>query len=475
MVAMGGRSVPEVPLYSPAQSIRLWGTSRVFWFYLTIYAFYAAAGLGLIVAGAIEKNGTWPLVTGIILALMMVPMAALFLGLWLRPLVVADGMLRVPKAFGSVRIPLAQIAGVGLIYQYTPGSRSPAGWQLRVWNDSEEVRIGRWIVVAWTTNRAPGTKRKFIQQRDWSVPLAHEDGAYLAASKPAQVARRIYDATLAWQGSSGPLVTRALEKKIVFDPNTANHMAAWWSPDGTMGRAAGLPPFDPAKVPVGGLAARPPQRVLAVLVLVFGVLLSFVPAGLIWSIDQATSVAHPNGDQKAIVIIGAVVLITGLLLSVVSAIFLWRGSRKTASRSNAIAQSTEFSHLVQPKGIETSQRVETCAPTQVPQVRPEVRRARRRSALTLFAATPLFIALGVITPLMLGQAGHLPNGETCAAVLGPASNHPSLACDAWRHHELMVFLWPASFMAIGVAVVIVLQVRAVRQLQRVQRPRPSAA
>lgn len=474
MVATGDASSPEARLYATDQPIRLWGTSRVFWFYLTIFGFYSAAGVGLIVAGALETNGTAPLVTGIVMTLMMSPMTVLFLSLWIRPLMLSNGTLRVPKAFGSTQIPLAQIAGVGLIYQYTPGSRSPAGWQLRVWNGTQEVRITRWIVVAWTTTKAPGTRRKFIQQRDWSVPLAHEDTAYLGASKPGQVARFIYDAALAWQGSSGPLTSRALQKTIAFDPNTASHSAAWWSPDGTMGRAAGLPPFDPAKVPVGGLAARPPQRVLAALVLVLGILLSFVPAGLIWDIDHATTASHPNGTQTAIVVIGAVVLIGGLLSSVFFAFFLWRGSRRTARGSDATTPSAHWSHPPPPPVFASSEPTAPSAPFHIPQVRPEVRRARRRNAVLALATLPLFAAAGVITPLMLGRAGHLPTGETCAAVLGPASTHPSLACDAWRHHELMVFLGPASVLAIGVVTLIVLQIQAVRNLQRVQRSKPSA-
>jgi hypothetical protein len=150
--------------------------------------------------------------------------------------------VRIPRGFRTSVISLSTLTGVGLIYRYTVQSRSPAGWTLCVWDESGKMlSIPRWIVVAWTATSAPGIKRRYFAiSRNWSLPLAHEDSAYLAASKPGRTATRIYEAALTWQGRLGPLTTRALEKTVVFDPDARTQMAAWWSPDGTMGRAQGL-------------------------------------------------------------------------------------------------------------------------------------------------------------------------------------------------------------------------------------------
>jgi len=462
-----------VPL-NPGTSLRIRGESRVFTFNFLMMVFVAAMGVIVLVAGALEKNGTTPLVTGTIISAFSLPLVLLILVFAFRPIAIGDGLLRVPTFRGTTVIPLDQIAGVGLIYQFTPGSRAPVGWQLRVWNGDKVVAINRWIVAAWRNYGSRGTKTKrkkgFIFRRDWNLPLPHENSSYLAATKPGQVARLIYESVLAWQGPNGALAAKAMEKTISYDPNTMNQTAAWWSPDGTMGRARGLPEPDLTRFPTEGPeAVGKPRRLLGVLVALTTALVFSLVAGGVWNVDQATAVSHPDGAQIAIIVLGAVVLTGGLVLSVFFGVRLWRGRRRLATVGQPPVAEADWASRGSPGNPVTSDFPTRGAATQIPQVRPEVRQARRRNALLALASLPIFVLAGVITALMLGRVGHIPNGETCAAVLGPPSPHPSLACDAWRHHQLVVFFWPATLIILGFVVIVILQFKAIRNLSRVTR------
>ncbi len=454
-------------------TVRLWGMSRILWFYLCLNGLYVAGGIGLVIGGLVESNGTAPLITGIIISVFAIPITALMLGLGARPLVITNGVLRVPKAFGSTDIPLSTLSGVGLIYQYTPGSRNPSGWTLRVWDDKKEIPVRRWIVVAWTNTSAPGMRKRLFSKRDWSLPLAHEDSAYLASTKAGQVARRIYDAALGWQGQYGPLTTKAMQRGVVYNPNAMTHLAAWWSPDGTMGRASDLPPFDPANTDLA--ASSPSRRGRAVLLALAGTVASLLVGVGVGNIDGAAYAMHPDGAQDGVTVIATIILVAGIVFSLVIAVRMWRRPRKAAA---AFAQSAGPSPAFGWGGPSAVQSPEhrlpepSANPIAVPQASPEVRRARRRIAGLTLASLPLFIVGGVVTSLMLGHVGHVANGEVCSSVLGPPSLHPSAACNTWRHHQLMIFIWPATILVIGVVTFLVLEVRAMQVLQRISRAAP---
>ena len=392
--------------------------------------------------------------TGIFLLALGAPIFFIFALSMLRPLVMTSRSLNIPRIFRSVEIPLSDVSGVGLIYQYTPGSRSPSGWQLRVWNDTKQIRVPRWIVVTWRSPHAKGARAWLRTKTDWSQPLTHEEYSYLAASKPGLVARRIHDQALNAQGAIGKLETSKAEKTIRFDPNQSNITSAWWSPDGTMGRALGLPAPRPSnQLPVVGPVNRR-KRALSALVLLGGGLVSLMVAGFIWDVQQSTSVHHPDGAQRLIITVGAIVLVLGLGLSVYFAVRLWR-------RPKAPVESTQHIHSTFAEtgwSLSTTTRNGSPAPASsdvsIPEVKPEIRRARQRVAKFTLLAMPCYAAIGLLAALMLGRTGYLSSGETCAALLGPGSSHPSLACDAWRHHQLLLFLPPAGVLFVVALLII---------------------
>jgi hypothetical protein len=227
--------------------IKIWGASRIFWFYTIMYLFYGVIGISLLVAGALEKNGTAPFVTGIVITTMLIPLYALLIGSVGRPLTIERGNLKLPKAFGHREISLKSLSGVGLVYRLAP--RTP-GWSLQLWgDDGKPIEIRRFTLTSMRNPElASGVTRRIGGVRDWSIPLPKENTGVLGLSKPGRVATTIFDSALASQGPGGPLLRLARQKAVIYDPNSLSKALAWWSPDGYMGRAIGLPPPDSAKL-----------------------------------------------------------------------------------------------------------------------------------------------------------------------------------------------------------------------------------
>lgn len=215
------------------------GMSGLFWYYFVIMLGLTAMAVALLIAGALQQDGTAPFVTGLILTVFAVPSLVFMFSGTMRPVVLTENELRIPGVFGTTAIPLAELAGIGLLYQRTPNTRAPEGWFLEVWGkDGKNRRVGRFLVAALRMPKPPpGQKRPFISfGRDPSLPLPHEDVQDLAHTRPGRIAKQMYDWVLARQGPSGPLATRALQKTVTFDRWAATETWAWWSPDGTMGR-----------------------------------------------------------------------------------------------------------------------------------------------------------------------------------------------------------------------------------------------
>ena len=443
--------------------------SPIFWFYFVIYLFYTAMGVGLLVAGALQRHGTAPLITGIFITAIGVPLLLLF-SFGLRPVVLTDEVLRIPKAFGTREIPLRRLSGVGLIYRQVP--RMP-GWALQVWDDNGvPVRIGRWTVVTWWNRRPDETRKRLRDQRDWTAPLPHEDPNYLATTRAAQVAGRIYDAIMDRQGPTGPLATQARQKAIAYDPNSSAPVLAWWSPDGTMGRALSLPRVERSRhLAPDDLPKGPPRSKRALVIGLGGIVASIIVGVVLINLDGAGNAKHPTALQHGLVGVGATLILAGPLISIIAGIWTWR-HRPVLPADTAVARTLKpvsggwgwEATNAHPAAAQDHPAVAT-----VPAAAPEVQQARRRSFIWSLATTPFFIALAILTPLMLNRPGHLSSGQLCQAVMGSASPHPSAACNAWRHHQILHYAWPASILALGILVVFVLQIRSIRRLQQTSR------
>jgi len=373
---------------SPNAPIKIWGASGIFWFSMISYLFYGVIGVWLLVAGALEKNGTAPFVTGIFITAVFILLCALSYGNFVRPLVIARGVLKIPKTFGHREVLLASLSGVGLVYRLVPRT----GWMLQIWDgEGKPIQIRRFSVTSRRSPRlASGVKRRIGGVRDWTIPLPMENTKVLGSTKSGHVATQLFESALAWQGTGGALVQSAKQKAAVYDPNSLSKTLAWWSPDGYMGRATGLPGPDPAKLADPSLcdvAAIPRYASL------------IGPSPAAWSLDPMPVIGQTP-------------------------------------------------------------------PHEVPQVSPEVQKARKRNLLLTFASFPFLIAFAIASALVLGHPGLLANDEVCAAVLGRAPVHASTACNAWRHHQLITFLWIGIPLAIGLIATIVFQIRATRELVR---------
>jgi hypothetical protein len=262
-----------------------------------------------------------------------------------------------------------------------------------MWGSGESsTQVRRFLVTSWKgVKRADGVERRVNGMRDWTIPLPHENAVTLAASKPGRAAMELYRAVLHEQGLSGPLVTEARQKTVTYDPNSSTPAMAWWSPDGAMGRAQGLPAADPSKL------------------------------------------ADPSRYQSTFV-----------------SAFPARGSLSSAPPSRRTVRSSVLE------------------PITAPSASPDVQRARRVNAILTLAQIPAFVALGLLIAT-LNRSGYASPGVPCGAVFGHARG-PTAACDAWRHHRIVLCVWWAVGIAIAVAALSVAQVRTLRTLRRAPKP-----
>jgi hypothetical protein len=389
MPVVSSSPAEEISLRTNAR-IKIWGAEGIFWFYSVLYAFYGVIGIWLLVAGASEKNGTAPFVTGIFITVMSVPLYFMLFGAFVRPLIIENGILKIPTTFSHREVSLRSVSGIGLAYRLLPRT---SGWTLQIWAaENQLISIRRFTVTSMRNPKlASGVKRRAEGVRDWTIPLPKENTRVLESTKSGRAATALFESAMSLQGTAGPLIQSAKQKALVYDPNSLSKTLAWWSPDGYMGRARGLPAPDPAKL------ADPTKC------------------------DVTAKPSNPN--------------LVGL--------------------SQAAPQGPNI-------GISQS------LTDDVPQIAPEVQKARKRNLLMTFASTPFFLAIALAYVFLLGRQG-LANGEVCAAVMGPASVHPSIACNAWRHHQLVIFFWIGSFLALGLIATIIFQVRAFRNLVRTSK------
>ena len=154
------------------QRVRFWGARWFFHFYLVILLGYFGGGLWALIAGASERHGTAPLITGIFITVISVPAVVIMGRLCVVPMVVEDAVLKIPGAFGTKTIPLAEISRLGLIWRREYRN---TGWGLQIWDGAEQpVRI-----------------RHFMATLEVS-----EDDHRIAASSAGRAATRLYEAVI---------------------------------------------------------------------------------------------------------------------------------------------------------------------------------------------------------------------------------------------------------------------------------------
>lgn len=157
----------------------------------------------------------------------------------LRPVVLAETELPVPAGFRTKVMRPDQVAGVGLVYFAFAGPRPP-GWYPHVSDRAgERTRLGAMAAAIPLALGSPGGA-SVAEPAQW-LARAKESWEDLNASTAGKMVAKIYGWAVERQGGLGPLATLAFEKvdtSSLQERRRRPRARAWWSPDGTMGRAA---------------------------------------------------------------------------------------------------------------------------------------------------------------------------------------------------------------------------------------------
>ena len=157
-----------------------------------------------------------------------------------RPIRITHDDLFIPGLFSTVRIPVDEIAGVGLLFQNASvGTQRFSGWYPYVWRrDGTVVRLtgfdftpNRWIRPGDTD----GKGRRMVTKGNVDE-MRSTNPTVMAKSAAGQLVSGIYSRVCEVQGPSGLLVSYQMQKRRVPPRNTYGSFTAFWSPDGEMER-----------------------------------------------------------------------------------------------------------------------------------------------------------------------------------------------------------------------------------------------
>lgn len=165
----------------------------------------------------------------------------LWIAWWLRGIAVVNDHIKIARGFRSWKIAIADVAGIGLVYQRSPGTRDYPGWFLNLWTrDGARYSTRQFCVPALKAPKANERQktqlRSFTARWPSDLALPHEDSATLAASRPGRIAVALAEAVARDQGDGGALQTMQLQKHAKFSPLGMPQLLGWWSPDGETGR-----------------------------------------------------------------------------------------------------------------------------------------------------------------------------------------------------------------------------------------------
>jgi len=223
----------------PALRIRSSGYTR--WLFLTYAAGFTALLVLLVVlfSRPDATNAGWGIAGAILVAI-----GAVFTGVAavaaFRPVRITGGELRLARMWSTVRIPVSDIAGVGLLFvDGAPGTRVVCGWSPYVWRtDRTVVALGTGRFVPRRVVRAgdPSATKRVVVGKNGIDALASTDMAALAGSAAGTAATRVRSFVLASQGPAGPLARQELQREPTRPADAGALFTAYWSPTGESGR-----------------------------------------------------------------------------------------------------------------------------------------------------------------------------------------------------------------------------------------------
>lgn len=251
-LSMTAREADSSPFSSKrAARVRVWGAPTTF-VITAVSSLLSGLFVFLIVAiGSGSGSHASPVALGFIAFVCFLPPVVFYRNL-LQPLVVIDDLVRIPKLIGHDTVRLSEIDGLGLVYRRLRGM---GGWRLQIWTSGEkELQVRQTMIPDPKTKRSTGDLfARGVTQLDLTKPIPHENDDFLAGSRAGRATSELYRLMLERQGPYGPLATEARQKLVTHDSDEQSVALAWWSPDGTSGRARVLPsPGSPSDE--GGLA-----------------------------------------------------------------------------------------------------------------------------------------------------------------------------------------------------------------------------
>jgi hypothetical protein len=214
------------------------------WQWLALW-FVACFSCLLIYIAVLIVDAPKPLYGGAIFA----TVAAVLVWLWFlflaftafRPIRITHEELFIPGGlFSTNRIPVSEIAGVGLLFQNASlGTQRFSGWYPFVWRqDGTVVRLtgfdytpSRWV----RPGDVDGKARRMVTKGNVDE-MRSTNPTVMATSAAGQLVIGLYSRIVENQKPSGLLALRQMQKERVPPRETDGSFTAFWSPDGEMGR-----------------------------------------------------------------------------------------------------------------------------------------------------------------------------------------------------------------------------------------------
>jgi hypothetical protein len=187
-----------------------------------------------------------------------------------RKIKLTESALCIPQGFGRVKIPVSEVAGIGLLYRYWPSMRGlnkTKSWDLFVWRADGSYVSDFAVSYVDMHQKSSGPIRlrpRLIDDTYVASMVGRFDVPRLAASKPALVAADLYRRIVSIQGRDGPLAVLQLQKHASWsNQDRAPLNVAFWSPDGEVGacrwaQEREIPETRPEDQPDWAYNRRPP-------------------------------------------------------------------------------------------------------------------------------------------------------------------------------------------------------------------------
>jgi hypothetical protein len=167
--------------------------------------------------------------------------------LFARRITLDPSILRVPVRFGRKKIPVGDVAGVGLLYaqctQSSLGLRF-SGWYVAFWRSDGTQIVCTTALVDLDRTRRRSLPRHPLRFKPRTLDVntvaqlvSDVDPLRVASTRAAMIVRDISARVLALQGPDGPLAAMQLQRTVTWAMSDPTPLIAYWSPDGQLGPA----------------------------------------------------------------------------------------------------------------------------------------------------------------------------------------------------------------------------------------------